>query len=165
MFDSIASGAVVGAVAGVLATVIGIVIYYGKRGSVKIASKIKREAKKIQIKTQESDEAYYLAAIDECEKGRSPGLWAKALTLEKGNEELAKFRYVELRVPQLKKEAANLLDKTAETNDYFVQDTPRAPAIEEKSSTESEYPAMQELFGAILLIACVGIIVTVILVI
>jgi len=50
-----------------------------------------------------NDETFYLQALNELENDqRQEGLWAKALTLEKGNAEQAKYLYVQLRVEQLK---------------------------------------------------------------
>lgn len=49
-----------------------------------------------------NDETFYLQAMQEVEsENRHEGLWAKALTLETGNIEQAKYRYVKLRVEQL----------------------------------------------------------------
>lgn len=49
-----------------------------------------------------NDETLYLEAMQEVESdNRKETLWAKALTLEKGNYEQAKYRYVQLRVEQL----------------------------------------------------------------
>ena len=49
-----------------------------------------------------NDENLYLQAMQEAEgNSRQEALWAKALTLEKGNSEQAKYRYVQLRVEQL----------------------------------------------------------------
>ena len=51
-----------------------------------------------------NDEHLYLQAIQEVEgDSRQDGLWAKAITLEKGDAEQAKYRYVQLRVEQLQK--------------------------------------------------------------
>lgn len=50
-----------------------------------------------------NDEIFYLKALKELENDqRQEGLWAKALTLEKGNAEQAKYHYIQLRVEQLK---------------------------------------------------------------
>ena len=51
-----------------------------------------------------NDEHLYLRAMQEADgNNRLEGLWAKALTLEKGNAEQAKYLYVQLRVVQLQK--------------------------------------------------------------
>jgi hypothetical protein len=49
-----------------------------------------------------NDESLYLQAMQEVKsEQRHEGLWAKTLTLEKGNIEQAEYRYVQLRVEQL----------------------------------------------------------------
>lgn len=51
------------------------------------------------------DEAYYKLALDEFEENQKvPETWAKALTLSKGDEQSAKWKYVELRVERLSKQ-------------------------------------------------------------
>ena len=50
------------------------------------------------------DEVFYKAALDEYEDDEKvPETWAKALTLCKGEEQCAKWKYVELRVEWLLK--------------------------------------------------------------
>ena len=51
------------------------------------------------------EEAFYEAALNEIEHGgRRPGIWAKALSRSKGNQEAAKGLYVQLLVKKLKDE-------------------------------------------------------------
>lgn len=51
----------------------------------------------------ESDEDYYLAAFEELKSDKiQKSLWVKCLTLENGDKEKAKFRYIKHRVAQLK---------------------------------------------------------------
>lgn len=55
-----------------------------------------------------NDEELYLAATNEVEgENKSPGLWAKVMTLSEGDEEKAKYKYVKLRVEQLSEEGKN----------------------------------------------------------
>lgn len=52
------------------------------------------------------EEAYYQSALQEIESGgRRPGLWAKALSRSKGNQDAAKALYLRLLVSKLKDEA------------------------------------------------------------
>ena len=58
----------------------------------------------------ESDEDLYLKASQEVENGiPQAALWAKALTVERGDKEKAKYRYIEMRVERLKLEAGGLV--------------------------------------------------------
>ena len=46
-----------------------------------------------------SDENYYLIATNEIESdGPDPALWAKCIALNKGDEKVAKYDYIEKRV-------------------------------------------------------------------
>lgn len=57
----------------------------------------------------ESDEDLYLKAFQEVEDGTpQAALWAKALTVERGDKEKAKYSYIEMRVERLKLEAGGL---------------------------------------------------------
>ena len=57
----------------------------------------------------ESDEDLYLKASQEVEAGTpQAALWAKALTVERGDKEKAKFSYIEMRVERLKLDAGGL---------------------------------------------------------
>ena len=57
----------------------------------------------------ESDEDLYLKASQEVENGTpQAALWAKALTVERGDKEKAKYSYIEMRVERLKLEAVGL---------------------------------------------------------
>ena len=57
----------------------------------------------------ESDENLYLKASQEVENGtQQAALWAKALTVERGDKEKAKYSYIEMRVERLKLEAGGL---------------------------------------------------------
>ena len=50
----------------------------------------------------ENDEDYYLIATNEFEDGNiDKGVWAKSMTLNKGDEKLAKYDYIERRVKTL----------------------------------------------------------------
>ncbi len=52
-----------------------------------------------------NDEDIYLDVLNEFDNGKKKeSLWAKALTLEKGDIEKAKYSYIQLRVEQLKQE-------------------------------------------------------------
>ena len=49
-----------------------------------------------------SDEEFYLKATNEVENGqRNPALWAKVMALTEGNEDKAKYKYINHRVAQL----------------------------------------------------------------
>ena len=57
----------------------------------------------------ESDEDLYLKASQEVENGTpQAALWVKALTVERGDKEKAKYSYIEMRVERLKLEAEGL---------------------------------------------------------
>ena len=57
----------------------------------------------------EPDEGLYLRASQEVENGtQQAALWAKALTVERGDKEKAKYSYIEMRVERLKLEAGGL---------------------------------------------------------
>ena len=57
----------------------------------------------------ESDEDLYLKASQEVERGTlQAALWAKALTVERGDREKAKYSYIEMRVERMKLEAGGL---------------------------------------------------------
>lgn len=76
-----------------------------------------------------NDETFYLQALNELENDqRQEGLWAKALTLEKGNAEQAKYLYVQLRVEQL---------KTAPATEEPVPLTQNDELLEKKSGVYS----------------------------
>lgn len=56
----------------------------------------------VQLDQEIDDEAFYKAALDECEEDEMvPETWAKALSLSSGVKEKAKWKYVELRVAYL----------------------------------------------------------------
>jgi len=58
-----------------------------------------------QMTMQTVDEQLYLRVSNEFESNnRQEGLWVKALTLEKGDIDKAKYSYIQLRVDQLKEE-------------------------------------------------------------
>lgn len=64
-------------------------------------------------KSPTSDEEYYKAALDEYhENEKVPETWAKALTLCEGNQEKAKWKYVELRVEWLNAQDVRTQKKT-----------------------------------------------------
>ena len=70
----------------------------GLPSTVKETYKLHSEARDID------DEQFYKAALDEYEENEKvPETWAKALTLCKGDEQSAKWKYVELRVEWLLK--------------------------------------------------------------
>ena len=56
----------------------------------------------VRRSAREYEELFYALALEEIERGkRRPGLWAKSLALEKGNETSAKGRYLRLLVVKL----------------------------------------------------------------
>ena len=61
---------------------------------------------KFSVSIQADDAQYYLLAQDELENGeQSKALWAKIITLSEGDEEKAKYRYINIRVAELVEEA------------------------------------------------------------
>ena len=62
------------------------------------------------------DESLYLIATTELDDGpKNEALWAKAMALSKGDKEQARYKYIELRVEQLKKNVSQEDDKKNET--------------------------------------------------
>ncbi|NCB44499.1 MAG: DUF4328 domain-containing protein [Clostridia bacterium] len=90
----------------------------------------------------ESDEDLYLKASQEVENGtQQAALWAKALTVERGDKEKAKYSYIEMRVERLKSEAGGLDGEEEKAlfleNDRPMEDLSSSIAINEQScSTE-----------------------------
>ncbi len=72
----------------------------------------------------QDDAGFYLAAIAEYDRGDiNEGAWAKAITLEQGDEKRAKYTYVRLRVKQFE-QAKKHADNAKYTKKYGVTDAP-----------------------------------------
>ena len=58
------------------------------------------------------DESLYLIATEEFDSDAiNDALWAKSMALSKGDIEQARYKYIELRVEQLKKNGSNEADQ------------------------------------------------------
>lgn len=99
-----------------------------------------------------SDEHFYLHALNEAKSAeKSEALWAKALTLSKGNDEEALYTYVSLRVSQLTAAVADLeksqddpdnhTDKKEVANEYQIA-VLNSPVNESQTTADSlpEHP-------------------------
>ena len=91
----------------------------------------------------EPDEGLYLKASQEVEDCTpQAALWAKALTVERGDKEKAKYSYIEMRVERLKLEVGGLDGEEEKAlcpdNDKTVEDLNSSIAINEQSCATEE---------------------------
>lgn len=87
-----------------------------------------------------NDEYLYLQAMQEVDDGSyHAGLWAKALTLEKGNIDQARYCYVQLRVEQLKNIDSPDKPSVLPVNPVFSPNPKRADSSEPQQGTDCSF--------------------------
>lgn len=83
---------------------------------------------------QSGDEAFYLEATEEVESDRkAPALWAKALALNEGNQDKAKYYYIRLRVEQMERQVPVASSSPVESSGHDVAENATSFGVREGS--------------------------------